>query len=82
MQMHRESSYGEHLSWLHGVTRVHLKTRWTDVDCLDEPSDGDEGNEYDDNVRLGGRHIQYGPVRDRVVMILPLYTPTLNTSYV
>ena len=20
MQMHRESSYGEHLSWLHGVT--------------------------------------------------------------
>ena len=61
---------------------MHLKTRWTDVDCLDEPSDGDEGNEYDDNVRLGGRHIQHGPVRDRMVMILPPNKPTLNTSYV
>jgi hypothetical protein len=56
--------FGAYVSWLHTSTRVHLRTRWTEDDILEEPDD--VVWEFDDAVRLGKR-VDRGPVRDRVV---------------
>jgi hypothetical protein len=59
--------FRDYLEWLHGATRMHLKTACTHDDILDEQI-VDKDNAFDNETRVDFQ-IEHAPVADRVVNI-------------
>lgn len=73
--LHKNKRYRDYLEWLHGATRMRLKTAYTHDDVFEERS-LDKDNELDNENRVGFQ-TEHAPIADQVAMELML---TINEA--
>jgi hypothetical protein len=71
--MHSDRAYRTYLGWYQRATRIKLRQCWTDDDYTGDGTSNNEDTVYDMRTQEGS-HVEQGPVLNRVVCYLPLFS--------